>query len=469
MWKIWLVLPFLFILAACDVRVQRFYEYEEPLSLYEIPPLAMRTRPPTPPSPAVYDEMVYLKADFPSLHINIPLHPFEQERGDWQRGGLLAMEGTSPELAFYDVPVRIRGRGNTTWNYGPDKRPLRIRFEEAQTILDSPYAHRDWVLLANHFDRSLLRNHGAKYLSRLLTGMHWNAFGRFVHLYINGEYYGVYELIDERSVEPGRVNLTAHEDPQNSEYFLELNGHTIGWRRHDFVYGEDFFIVTDRAYELRFPSGAMASDAHFLYARNHVQRVSDAIRTHNWRDITNLIGLASFVDFYIVQELFKNADIGAFGVFMQISGQGEDRRLYLGPVWDFDQSSGNNEFIENPRGRFAVRENYWFNYLMNIPAFKEAVTLRWDEIKYTYIPQMLERIMYLATTYEHAFERNFERHPYVMGDIFEWNWVHSYATAEIDTFMGQVEFLIDFLEQRMEWMDDFFHDRLVDEEYDEYD
>jgi len=43
-----------------------------------------------------------------------------------------------------------------------------------------------------------------------------------------------------------------------------------------------------------------------------------------------------FANFYIVNELMKNPDIGFSSVFMTMRGQGSYRRLYKGPIWDFD-------------------------------------------------------------------------------------------------------------------------------------
>ena len=410
------------------------------------------------------DEKAYHYRDFPSLFLTVPEHPFIQARSHRQNGSL-TLANTTPEFAFENINISVRGRGNTTWNHGEGKRPLRIRFDEPRTFLGSDYAHREWILLANHFDRSLLRNHGAFYLANLLKGMDWSPFSRFVHLYINGEYYGVYELTEERDIAPGRVNITFDPDPAISEYFLELNGHVRGWRANEFEEGVHYFMVLERPYELRWPNVNMRSEAHFDYVHNFIQNVSDAIRTHNWEEITGLIDIPSFIDFYIVQELFKNSDIGRFNVFMQIRGQDENRRLYMGPVWDFDQSSGNNARVENPLGSLVERHHYWYNYLMQIPAFRDKVAERWDGVKDSYVAQAIAHIRYMGETYEHAFQRNFDRHPYIMGDVFEWNWVRSYATAAIDNFPGQVEFLVDFLTIRTQWMDDFLHGRLSPPEY----
>ena len=404
--------------------------------------------------------------DFPSLFLTVPNHPFDQIRHHRQDGALTLVSDT-PAWDFDAVAVSVRGRGNTTWFFGEEKRPLRIRFDTPRTVLDSAYAHREWILLANHFDRSLLRNHGAFYLSGLLGGMPWTPFSRFVHLYINGEYYGVYELTEERDIAPGRVDIAFDQDPAVSEYFFELNGHMVGWRAVEFEEGVDYFMVLDRAYQLRWPTANMAGSAHLQYVQDYVQRVSDAIRTHDWEAITQLVDLPSFVDFYIVQELFKNGDIAHFSVFLQIMGQGEERRLYMGPVWDFDQSSGNTEYVESPVGRLVDRDNYWYNYLMQLPAFHELVVARWEEVKDTYIVQTIEHIRFMGEHYAQAFQLNFDRHPGIFGDIFEWNWVRFYATAAIDNFPGQVDFLVEFLTQRAVWMDDYLHGRWtppVDEE-----
>jgi hypothetical protein len=65
--------------------------------------------------------------------------------------------------------IKIKGRGNTTWNM-PNK-GYRIKLDSAAAVLDMP-AHKDWVLLANYADKSLMRNAVAMELSRL-AGFAW--------------------------------------------------------------------------------------------------------------------------------------------------------------------------------------------------------------------------------------------------------------------------------------------------------
>ena len=61
---------------------------------------------------------------------------------------------------------RIKGRGNTTW--GMPKKPWRIKLDE-KTHAFSRWGNKDWILLANYSDKTLLRNIMAMEISRICT------------------------------------------------------------------------------------------------------------------------------------------------------------------------------------------------------------------------------------------------------------------------------------------------------------
>ena len=396
--------------------------------------------------------------DFPSLHIQSELCPFDIERELWH-DGYLTIEGTTEHFLLTDTPVRLRGRGNSTWIRGPEKRPLRIRFAEAQYFLDSPYPARDWILLANHFDMSLLRNYAAFYLASMLEGMDWTPFTRIVHLYVNGEYRGVYQLTDERDVGVGRADLTFDPDPTLSEYFFELDGHMVGWLADGNVENVDFFVAHDRAYDIRFPSRSDRG-GHLEYLKDYVIRVGEAAMTHSYSEISALVDIDSLVDFYIVQELFKNIDVGNFSVFMQIRGQGENRRLYFGPVWDFDRSAGNTLYWTEYANLFAVIYNEWFNGFFSAPEIYERRLSRWNELIVGPIPQLLDRLVHLQEHYSDALLRNFVPHYNLFEGEPEWFDMIPEATREIKSHSGQLEYLIEWLSSRANWLDDYFNRRI---------
>ncbi|MCL2842957.1 MAG: CotH kinase family protein [Oscillospiraceae bacterium] len=390
----------------------------------------------------------------PALHITSDYDPFTVERNFWH-DGTLTLSDTAEEYAFSDVDIRIRGRGNSTWLRGADKRPLRIRFAEDRPFFDSGYAHRDWILLANHFDAALLRNYTALYLASQLDNLDFTPFSRHVHLYVNGEYMGVYQLTDERDIGSGRLPLTFDPDPAVSEYLFELDGHLVGWLAEGNVEGEDFFTVDGMAYDIRFPNDD-DWDGHLEYLQAFVQRVSDTIHSRDFAAVEALIDLPSLVDFYLVQEVTKNADVGMFSVFMTLRGQGDDRRLHFGPVWDFDRSIGNMLDWPEPEDIYAAFQNDWFATLLDIPEIFDLVAARWNEIRDTAISGTIAHVRDTAERYEADFQRNFERHPHILGRPHR-------PTPDklwrIDSFMGHVEYMTTWLETRVEWLDNFFNQR----------
>src|SRR4030095_3046019 len=84
---------------------------------------------------------------------------------------------------------------------------------------------RDWVLLANFADKTLMRNSVATCLSQML-GFEYTPPERYVELTLNGSYLGVYQLTDQIEVEDARVNIgkaTAAIDDPGMAFLLEID------------------------------------------------------------------------------------------------------------------------------------------------------------------------------------------------------------------------------------------------------
>ena len=393
---------------------------------------------------------------FPTLHIYVPEDPFV-DRELWQ-DGTIALTDAPEEIAFETIDARIRGRGNSTWWSGENKRPLRFRLGEPRSMFGSEYEARDWILLADNFDRSLFRNYSALYFARSLGSMVFVPTAHRVHLYVNGEYMGLYLLTDERDVNLGRLELVWDADPSLSGFFLEMDGRAP----QTGVEGEDFVMVNGVPYDLRWPSSdEEMTERHIDYVQAYLEAVSLAVRSQDFAEIEKLIDIETFVDFYLVQELYKDTDAWITSVFMHIDGVGEERRLYMGPVWDFDLAAGNRSgqiLGHGPENLYVAVLHYWYRYLLDVPEFREIVVARWDEIRDVQIVWTIARIQETALRYEAEFARNFARHPLreIPQDI------PPPELLAIDDFMGQVAYLVDWLEARTAWLDDYFHGRLED-------
>ena len=399
--------------------------------------------------------------DFPSLHID-GIDDQEIHRREWLRDISISMSSPqNPQYNFENATGRIRGRGNSSW--GMEKRPFRIRFDNHYTrsMLDSGYAARDWTLIASHQDMSFMRHYSAYHFSELLGSMDFSPFARFVHLYFDGQYQGVYMLSDQIGAGPGRAELTYSSDPYESEFLIHLN-----MRAHynDAVDGVDFITVNRSRYDFRFPSGEDLTPEHLQYVIDHLTHVDTMINTQD-PQLFDYIDLPSFVDFYIINELYKDQDAGRFSVFLQIRGTGNNRRLEMGPVWDFDIAVGNayyqgqpyhsvdgllNTSGYRPDGFWMSLEHRWYRALMLNPVFFDAVIQRWEQVREDQFPALIDHINFMATHYQRDFERNFQRWP-ILG---VYHWPNPDAVVQITTFLGHVDFVTNFLTTRAAWLEE---------------
>lgn len=130
-------------------------------------------------------------------------------------------------IVQYDS-LQIRGRGNSTW--GLAKKPYRIKFNESTKFLGKGYAkNKSWTLLANHGDKSLLRN-AVTFTMGDFLGQPFSPAAHFVDLYLNGTYLGNYQVSDQVNVDNKRVEIYEQEDVATDDsnitggYLVEVDG-----------------------------------------------------------------------------------------------------------------------------------------------------------------------------------------------------------------------------------------------------
>jgi len=383
------------------------------------------------------------------------------DRYDWQNA-TFTMSDTRPEHQFNNVSGRIRGRGNSTWNVGTrptqphmQKWPFRIRFDNPISMLGSYSVSTDWSFIANLSDYTLMRNEAVSYMGRRMGGMDWQTRSRFVHVYFNGQYRGVYWLAEQLEVSNynpsrdqdyvrGRVPLTYSPNPRVSEYFIELDLRAYRAPTNNPtnlpVEGVDFLNVNGRLYDVRFPDDTRENGngftrryntpAHMEYLRTFIRNVEAAIQSRNWARINSWIDVESFVDFYLMQEFFKDMDVGGLSVHMTIRNSLDGgRRLYKGPLWDFDLSAGNTNpstnwgtySLWNNRGGYGTTGiwagyvNRWFRQMLSVPQFFELAGQRFQHVAFSTeyrispLDAMIAHLDNLSLTYNNEFDRNFVR------------------------------------------------------------
>lgn len=352
-------------------------------------------------------------------------------------------------------PMKIRGRGNASWSQFP-KKSYRIKLDDGAPLFGLT-KNRDWVLVSNYADKSLIRNAVAHKIASALDGMDYTSTHFSVNLYLNGEYLGVYTFADKIEEGAGRLDFSRNAgDTPSSHGGMDIGFLCeIGW---DFdsenVYNRDYFDAEKvvRIY-VKEPESEVANTPEFTYVSGYILAMEQAIVTNNgWQDY---IDLDSWVDWFIATELTFNMESAFYRSCYMWKREGG--KLMLGPVWDFDMAFGNHYGdIPGYDGWCTTECEYeylmenWMNYLITYDEFNDAVRSRWNEKKDELYKVALDAVNSYSAELEGSADQNFTRWP-----ILTWRiGAGSVDPLVYDTYDKQVEYVRDFIEQRWSYMDE---------------
>ncbi len=328
--------------------------------------------------------------------------------------------------------LRIRGRGNTTWSF--PKKPYQIKFDNKENILGMP-KDKKWILLANYSDKTMLRNELAFVLSRF-SNLDWTPESRFVELFINNEYLGVYQIVQKVEESSNRVNIG------DDGYLLEVD--QLSRLDPDDV----FFETNNYLFNIKDPNLDFG-DNQYNIIKNYIEITENTLLGNNFTNpiegYSKYIDVDSFVDWYLINEITKNNDAIFFSsVYMNYTPGG---KLKMGPVWDYDISSGNINYNGNETtDGFWIKNATWYSRLFEDPNFVTKVKSRFNFF-YNNRDLFQEHINSNSLYLNQSQERNFYKWP-ILGTYIWPNNVY------FSTYDEEVIYLKEWLDERLEWLND---------------
>lgn len=355
---------------------------------------------------------------------------------------------------YYEGTMRIKGRGNTTWNM--PKKPWRIKLDEKHPLLGMPQ-EKDWCLLANYSDKTLIRNLVAMELSEI-CGMDWSPRMRQVEVYLNGEYQGCYTLAEHKEVSDERVDIDVvgeydcSGESVTGGYYLEI----------DQSMDEAYCFMTPCGIPVMFSAPEYPTYAQLEYVKTYFSDFEASLFADDFTvredHYSDYIDVGSLINFFIIQELSKNIDGNLRKSSFVVKEKNERMRMYH--VWDFDIAFGNADYFTSdfgvPNGyqgwyvkdySAAGKNTGWLWRLFQDPLFVEAVKERWAELKprlETEIPAFIDEQSALVSD---AQKRNFQKWRILDEEV----WPNLVCLGSYDE---EVAYLKDFYLDRLRWIDE---------------
>ncbi|MBD5508018.1 MAG: hypothetical protein HDR05_08220 [Lachnospiraceae bacterium] len=315
---------------------------------------------------------------------------------------------------------KINCRGNVTFE--APKKSYTLELAEDTDLYGMGEAKK-WILLANSFDSTSIRNYLSFYMAKQMN-MYGTPEARWVDVFANGEYQGIYLLCEKIEVDKERLDINdlevQLEENNNLEavkksnfYMISSDGQKViqkGFRLEyepeDISGGyllelesvperyeeEKSGFISDGGQQVVIKSPAYASPSQVKYISGLYQTMEDALlqagNTVTEDAFLEYADLESFTKKYLIEEVSKNMDASASSLYLYKPEDDISTKLYAGPVWDYDRAYGNmgklddNLDLRTPDGMYVqdgwYGTGFWSPFCWN-PYFQESVKKIYEE------------------------------------------------------------------------------------------
>ncbi len=301
-----------------------------------------------------------------------------------------------------DNQAFVKLRGNSTLK--AEKKPVKIKFSSKVSVLGMDKGKK-WNVLANAFDKTLMRNALCLELGTKM-GLNYISQTRFVDLYYNNQLIGNYLITEPVEAGTGKVEI----DESGNDFLIELER-----ERYE---SDVTYVQTKNGLRFAINEPEVPTDSQYKNIESYLLKVENALKTNRLSEYSKYIDVDSFINYYIVSEIFKAVDFNYSSTRFYV----KDNKMYAGPLWDVDLSSGNASktfYKDYYEGDISYKKLFctqmkWYSYLIKSDEFinrlNERVKKMFTTIENMYTKNGLgiSRIDFLLEHYGKSFERNYQ-------------------------------------------------------------
>lgn len=374
--------------------------------------------------------------------------------------GVGAMNCISDPFNGYNGKISIEYRGSSSQGF--PKMPYGFSTVDASgndlnvSLLGMPEEH-DWILLNPYTDKSFMRDVLAHDLARSLNW--YSSRAQFLELIINGEYLGVYVLLEKIKRDDERVDIAKLTNTMNSG---------------DSVTGGYIFKIDKTTGN---SGGGWYSNNYGIFLQNHVPNwnsittaqqnyLQTAVDSFEWSltnpNFTNpqtgyrkYANVFSFVDYFLIHELANNIDGFRLSTYVSKDRNSLCGRFTMMPLWDFNLSFGNGDYCNGyPTSGWQMYQgcgdgsSKWINQMLQDTWFKDLLSCRWFELRQGVLstPALLNRVDTYTNYLKQAAQRDSAKWQTIGNYVWPNGWV-------ANSWQGEIDSMKTWIQSRLSWID----------------
>lgn len=400
------------------------------------------------------DHKLYQLTNIPLVVIRTQANVSEvQSKTTWLSGrvNIIYENGT----ALKSDSAAVRGRGNGSWSF--EKKPYKIKFQNKTKLLGMPAKAKEWVLINNYGDKSLIRNNVAFAISNIFD-MTYTPACTLVDVIFNGQYKGSYQLCDQIEVRKNRVDITEMTTQDNEGenltggYLIELDAYAGSEPKY---FQSNIYNIP---VTIHYPKNDEITTQQFNYIQNAFNKLCESVYSSQYKSdesgYKNYLDETSWLKYFLIEELSGNTD-GYWSVYMA-KDRNDIFRVY--PVWDFDLAFDNDkrthpllnmsDFLSLSSKSSAANGARTFNRKIIESCSKELKDI-WSwyryrgNMTYEYISAIVDSL---------GKENNLsQEYNYIRWPILNTCTQQQYVTR--GSYKAEVDFINEYLYDRIAWLD----------------
>ena len=407
-----------------------------------------------------YYDLGEFSTTLPVVYMNTKGQQVLKENVIW--GNIALLDGNGEERSVFSIPnsiyrATIKYRGASSYSEF-DKKQYRIKFyknkkDSAKEVsLAGMGANSEWVLNGPYLDKTLIRNKLVYDLARELNG--WAPDTRFVELFVDGEYQGVYLAVEPVTNGESRLRL-AEFGLLSGETAYIVNRDRIDTGSEEIDTWGKTNGYTYNALYIRYPSKNKITEKQKAYIQKDVSEFEQVLYGENFSDkrigYQAYIDMDNWVDYFIINEFAMNYDAGNLStyIYKELGG-----KLQLA-VWDFNNGFDNYQWFRTEADVLHTVENSWFNRLWQDETFRDRVCERYRQLRKTTLSDehIAEKIASYQEELGEAVDRNFK----VWGYSFKENLLAGTSkdgtSRNIRSYEDAMKQLTDTIRERLAYLD----------------
>lgn len=407
-----------------------------------------------------YYDLGKFSTTLPVIYMNTKGQKILKENAIW--GNIALLDRNEEAQSIFSVPnsiyrATIKYRGASSYSKF-DKKQYRIEFYKnnkdstKKVSLAGMGANSEWVLNGPYLDKTLIRNKLVYDLAGELNG--WAPDTRFVELFVDGKYQGVYLAVEPVTNGESRLRL-AEFGLLSGETAYVVNRDRIDTGTEEIETWGKTKGHTYNALYIRYPSKNKITKKQKEYIKNDISEFEQVLYGKNFSDkrigYQAYIDMDNWVDYFIINEFAMNYDAGNLStyVYKELGG-----KLQLA-AWDFNNGFDNYQWFHTETDRLYTVENSWFDRLWQDESFKEHVCERYGQLRKTTLSDehIAEKIASYQAELGAAVDRNFK----VWGYSFDENLLVGTGkdgrSRDIGSYEEAMQQLTDTIRERLAYLD----------------